>query len=111
VLLDDFIVISAVDQSSKGFCLILSKDEKDLHVLGSADLPHDGAALAAYNRTAVAIGRAPDGKDLATFIDFKTPAAPKVISSLQTVEAASAVSMKEQVVIVAGRGMDLLSIT
>jgi hypothetical protein len=111
VLLDDFIVISAVDQSSKGFCLILSKDEKDLHVLGSADLPHDGAALAAYNRTAVAVGRSPDGKDLATFIDFKTPSAPKVISSVQTVEAASAVSMKEQVVIVAGRGMDLLSST
>lgn len=109
VLLDEFIVISAVDQSSKGFCLILSKDEKDLHVLGSIDLPHDGAALAANNRTAVAVGRTSDGKDLATFIDFRTPTAPKVITSVQTVEAASAVSMKEQVVIVAGRGMDLLT--
>jgi hypothetical protein len=111
VLLDDFIIISAIDQSSKGFCLILSKDEKDLHVLGSADLPHDGTALAAYNRTAVAVGRSPDGKDLATFIDFKTPSAPKVMTSVPTVEAASAVSMKEQVVIVAGRGMDLLSVS
>ncbi|CAN5429170.1 hypothetical protein BH10CYA1_BH10CYA1_59670 [soil metagenome] len=111
VLLDDFIVISAVDQSSKGFCLILSKDEKDLHVLGSIDLPHDAAALAAINRTAVAVGRSPGGKDLATFIDFRTPTAPKIIASVQTVEAASAVSMKEQVVIVAGRGMDLLTIS
>ncbi len=109
VLLDEFIVISAVDQSLKGFCLILSKDEKDLHVLGSIDLPHDGAALAANNRTAVSVGRTSDGKDLATFIDFRTPTAPKVITSVQTVEAASAVSMKEQVVIVAGRGMDLLT--
>ncbi len=111
VLLDDFIVISAIDQSSKGFCLILSKDEKDLHVLGSIDLPHDAAALAAINRTAVSVGRTPDGKDLATFIDFRTPTAPKVVTSVQTVEAASAVSMKEQVVIVAGRGMDLLTVS
>jgi LVIVD repeat len=111
VLLDDFIVIAAVDQSSKGFCLILSKDEKDLHVLGSIDLPHDAGALAASNRTAVAVGRTPDGKDLATFIDFRTPATPKVITSLPTVEAASAVTMKEQVAIVAGRGMDLISLS
>ena len=111
VLLDDFIVIAAIDQSSKGFCLILSKDEKDLHVLGSIDLPHDGVALAAFNRTAVVIGRTPEGKDLATFVDFRTPATPKIITSVPTVEAASAVTMKEQLAIVAGRGMDLLSLT
>ncbi|HEY9679584.1 MAG TPA: hypothetical protein V6C76_16365 [Drouetiella sp.] len=111
VLLDEYMLLSAVDQASKGFCLILQKDEKDLKVIGTVDLPHDARAIAAMNRTAVCVGSTGAGKDFATFIDFRSPSNPKVSASVQTVEAASAVTVKDQMCIVAGRGMDVLSLT
>jgi hypothetical protein len=110
-LLDDFIVASAVDQRSKGFLLILSKDQKDLRVLGSLDLPHDGVALAAQKTRVVTVGRSQDGNDVATIVDITAPALPKIIVTIPAVEAASAVAIKDKLAIVGGRGIEILSLT
>jgi hypothetical protein len=109
-LMDDFIVASAVDQKSKGFLLTLSKDQKDLRVLGSIELPHDGVALAAEKNRVVTIGRSADGKDAVTIVDISAPATPKILTTMGAVEAASAVAIKDKYAIVAGRGIEILSL-
>jgi len=110
-LLDDVALITAVDQNSKGFFLVLSKDQKDMHVLGSIDLPHDGVALSAFKTTAVAVGRTPEGKDLVTIINLATTSAPKIVTSLPTIEAASAVVVKDQFALIAGRGLEIVTLS
>jgi len=110
-LLDNVIAASAVDQRSKGFLLLLSKDQKDLRVLGSVDLPHDGTALAAAKNRIVVVGQSGEGKDIATIFDISTPAAPKLVGNINAVEAASAVALKDQYGIVAGRGIEIISLT
>jgi hypothetical protein len=111
VLLDQVIAAAAVDQKSKGFLLLLSKDQKDLRVLGSLDLPHDAIALAAAKNKVVVIGKTPDGKDLATILDISNTAAPKILSNVSAIEAASAVALKDQYGIIAGRGIEIISLS
>ncbi|HEY9778282.1 MAG TPA: hypothetical protein V6C81_31255 [Planktothrix sp.] len=110
-LLDDFIVATAVDQRSKGFLLILSKDQKDLRVLGSLDLPHDGVALAAQKTRVVTVGKSAEGNDVVTIVDITAPALPKILVTMPAVEAASTVAIKDKLAIVGGRGIEILSLT
>lgn len=109
-LTDDYVVATFVDQQTKGFFLVLSKDNKDMHVLGSVDLPHDGTAVAVQGKRAITAGRTPDGKSIAVIIDFTTPSAPRVVATLPVVESASAISIKDRMAIVVGRGLELLSL-
>lgn len=111
VLTDDYIVASAVDQKSKGFLLVLSKDQKNLHVVGTIDLPQDAVALAASKNRVVVVGKSTDGKDLASIVDISSPATPKILATIPAVEAASAVTIKDQVAIVGGRGLAILSLS
>jgi len=108
---DDYIIASAVDQKSKGFLLVLSKDKKDLRVIGSIDLPQDAVALAVSKSKVVVVGKNNEGKDIATILDVTMAATPKIIASIPAVEAASAVAIKDQVAIVGGRGIAILSLT
>ncbi len=110
-LADDYVVATAVDQNSKGFFLVLAKNQSDLRVSGSIDLPHDGVALAAAGGRAVVVGKGQDGKDIASIINFTNPVAPQVSANIPVVESASAVSIKEQLAIVAGRGIDIISLS
>lgn len=111
VLRDSYIIASAVDQTSKGFLLVLSKDQKDLKVLGSTDLPHDAVALAATETQAVVVGKRPDGKDLAAIVDISTPSAPRSLAVIAAVEAASAVTIRDKLAIIAGRGFEIVTLT
>lgn len=108
---DDIIVASAVDQNSKGFFLVLAKEQKDLHVLGSVDLPHDGIAIAMQGRSAISIGRNSEGKSIASVINFSSPAAPRIATSFPVVESASAVTIKDRYAIVVGRGLEILAMS
>lgn len=110
-LADEQVVATFVDQQSKGFFLVLSKDQKDMRVLGSVDIPHDGTAVAVQGKRAITAGRTPDGKSVASIIDFTTPSAPKVVASMPVVESASAITMKDRMAIVVGRGLEILSLT
>lgn len=109
-LTDDYVLATFVDQQTKGFFLVLSKDNKDMHVLGSVDLPHDGTAVAVQGKRAITAGRTPDGKSIAVIVDFTTPSAPKIVATLPVVESASAISIKDRMAIVVGRGLELLSL-
>jgi hypothetical protein len=109
-LTKDYILVTAVDQRSKGFFLVLSKDQKDLRVLGSTDLPNDGRALAVSKTKAVIVGQS-EGKDAASVIDFSTPSAPKAVASMNVVEEAAAVAIKDETAIVGGRGLELFSLS
>jgi hypothetical protein len=110
-LRDNCIVASAVDQKSKGFLLLLSRDQKNLRILGSIDLPHDGAALAADKNRVVVVGKSGLGKDVATIIDISNVGIPKIVATMDAVEAASAVAIRDKVAIVAGRGIEILSLS
>lgn len=108
---DDVVVVTAIDQNSKGFFLVLQRYDKDLHVLGSIDLPHDGLAITCQGNRAVAVGRGLDGKDIATIINFEKTAAPQIIANLPVIEGVSAVAMRDQLAVLGGRGLEILSLS
>lgn len=110
-LSDEYVVATAVDQNLKGFFLVLAKTQSDLRVSGSIDIPQDGVALAAAGGRAVVVGKGPDGKDVASVVSFTRAVAPQVSANIPVVEQASAVSIKEQLAIVAGRGINILSLS
>ena len=110
-LLDEYIVVTAIDQSSKGFLLVLSARDEELNILGNTPLPHDGTALSALGNKVVTIGRNEKGKDLLTVVDIKNPTQPVQKESRSVIEAASSVSLKSRVTLVAGRGLEILSVS
>ncbi|MBC7998241.1 MAG: hypothetical protein IAF58_09875, partial [Leptolyngbya sp.] len=105
------VIATFIDQQSKGFFLVLSKDQKDMRVIGSVDLPHDGTAVAVQGKRAITTGRTPDNKSVASIVDFTTPSAPRVIATIPVVESASAVTIRDRVAIVVGRGLEILSLS
>jgi hypothetical protein len=109
-LTKDYVLVTAVDQRSKGFFLVLSKDQKDLRVLGSTDLPNDGRALAVSKTKAVIVGQS-EGKDVAVVIDFSSATAPRTVASMNVVEEAAAVTIKDEKAIVGGRGLEIFSLS
>ncbi len=109
-LTDELIVVTAVDHSSKGFLFVLSGEANDMARVGTTDLPQDGIALAVSGNKAIVVGRTPEGKDVATVIDLSTPAIPKALASLPSVEASSAVTIRDSLAIVVGRGLAIISL-
>ncbi len=107
---DELIVVTSVDKESKGYLFVLYRDGKELGRVGAIDLPQDGVAVAVSGKQAVVVGKSPEGKDLATVIDLSVPAIPKVVASLPSIEASSAVLIKDNLAIVAGRGLEILSL-
>jgi hypothetical protein len=107
---EKYILATAIDTNSRGFFLVLARDNKDLKVLGTVNLPHDGLALACQGEKAVAIGKTPDGQDLVSIIDFSFAANPQITASLKAIEGASSVSIKDQMAVLAGRGLALVSL-
>ncbi|MDR3614440.1 MAG: hypothetical protein P4L53_12830 [Candidatus Obscuribacterales bacterium] len=105
----DNVLVTAIDQASKGFLLVLSKDQNDLKVLASLSLPNDGRAIAVAKGTAVIIGQA-DGRDSAVVISLKNAGAPSIVSSMNIIEEAAAVVIKDETAIVGGRGLEILSL-
>jgi len=107
---DEAIVATAIDPNSKGSFLVLSKDNKDLHLLGSINLPSDGVAMAASGSKAVAVGRNLEGKDVASIITFANKINPQVMSTLSVIEGVSSVTIKDQLAVLAGRGLEILTL-
>ncbi|MBS1992008.1 MAG: hypothetical protein JSS83_15905 [Cyanobacteria bacterium SZAS LIN-3] len=107
---EDVLVATAVDQNSKGSFLVLSKDDKDLHLLGSINLPSDGVALAASGNRAVAVGRNLDGKDVASIVTFANKINPQIVSTLSVIEGVSSVTIKDQLAVLAGRGLEIVTL-
>lgn len=108
-LSEEYSIAAAIDTNDKGFLLVLSKEGKELSLLGSTPLPHDAAAVAVANHKAVVCGKNAEGKDMASIIDFTTPSAPKEIASFPVVDAASAIAIRDNLAIVVGRGLEILS--
>jgi hypothetical protein len=106
----DYALVTAVDQNSQGYLLVVATQKADLPTLASLSLPHDAAALALAGTTAVVVGRSPDGKDVASVVDLTNPVIPKLKSSAPVLEAAAAVAIKDSMAIVAGRGLEILSL-
>ncbi len=108
---DEAILVTAIDQNSKGFFLVLKRNDKELHVLGTIDLPHDGLALGCQGTRAVAVGRGFDGKDVATIISFEKPGAPQIIATLPAIEGVSSVAIRDQLAVLGGRGLEILTLS
>ncbi|MBX9666211.1 MAG: hypothetical protein K2X93_01275 [Candidatus Obscuribacterales bacterium] len=106
---DKSVLATAVDQNSKGFLLVLSKKDKELHLEGTVDLPHNGTALSATATRAVAVGQDPSGKDLVSIVDISNSAAPSVKATFSVLEAASAVAVNSKIALVAGRGLEIVT--
>jgi len=109
-LLGDLGVITAVDSNSRGYVLIVNTLRNELPTVGSVDVPQDAVALAVSVKTAVVIGRSPEGKDIVSFVDLSNPVGPRVLSSYPVLEAAAAVAIKDQIALVGGRGLEILSL-
>lgn len=109
MLVDDVVLLTAIDQNSKGFFLTLQASDKEAHTLGSIDLPHDGVALAADGTKAVAVGRSGD-KDALSIIDFTKPQVPQMVSTIPAIEGVSSVSIRENLAILGGRGLEIVSL-
>jgi hypothetical protein len=99
-----------VDQNSKGFLLVLSRTEKGLNIEGTIDLPHNGTALSATATRAVAVGQDPSGKDLVSIVDISNAGAPTVKATFNVLEAASAVAIQSKIALVAGRGLEIVTL-
>ena len=106
----DHVLLTAVDQSLNGFFLVLARDDKDMKVLGTIDIPNDARALAAAKGKAVVIGQK-DGKDSAVVVDYRSDSAPRVVATVAGVEEAAAVTISEESAIVGGRGLEILSLS
>jgi len=107
---DNYIFATAVDQKLLGYFLVLSKEKGELKLLGSIDLPHDGVAVAGTKEVVVTVGRSSDGKDLASIINVTYPGAPKITTSLPVIESASSIALKENLAIIGGRGLEIVSL-
>ncbi|MDZ4834510.1 MAG: beta-propeller domain-containing protein [Candidatus Melainabacteria bacterium] len=107
---DHNLLCTAVDQNSKGFLIVLSKVDKELNIEGRIELPHNGTALSATATRAVAVGRDATGKDLVTIIDITTSARPTVKASFSVLESASAVAVQSKIALVAGRGLEIVTL-
>lgn len=109
-LLGDRAVACAVDPNSRGFLLTINPLNAELPTLGSVDIPSDAVALAVSGRAGVVVGRGAEGKDVASLLDLSSAVAPKVTQSFPVLEAASAVAIKDQIALVVGRGLEILSL-
>lgn len=109
-LTDNHILATAIDQKENGFLLVLNKTDKDLNVLGSIPLPHNGIALSANDTSAVTIGRNAQGKDMVSIVDLSSPVALKIAASIPVLEAASVVAIQSKLALVGGRGLELVTL-
>jgi hypothetical protein len=104
------VMLSAVDRNSRGSLVILSSDNKDLNLVGNIDLPQDAAALATANDIAIVIGRSPEGKDVASVLNIASRGMPSVTGTINVIEAASAVQIRDNSAVIAGRGLELINL-
>jgi hypothetical protein len=105
------IFVTAVDQSSRGTLLALSKDKGELKALSSTEIPHDGVAVAIANKTLATVGSTAEGKGLITLVDISSAETPQLIKSLPALDSASSVAIKDKLAIIAGRGLEVVSLT
>ncbi len=110
VVTKDHVLLTAVDQASKGFFLVLARDGTDMKVLGSTDIPNDARALAASKGRAVIVGQK-DGKDSAVVVDYKNDSTLQVVASMPGIEEAAAVTISEESAIMGGRGLEIVSLS
>jgi hypothetical protein len=111
VLTEKYAMITAIDQNSRGFLLLLDVEKPDLPTVGSIELPQDGTALAVAGNKVVTVGNTGEGKDQATLVDISSGGTPKVIASLNVVNGASAVSIKENLAVIVGRGIEIITLS
>jgi hypothetical protein len=115
---DTAIVATAIDPNSQGFFIVLAKEAKDLHLLGSINLPSDGLALAASGSKAIAVGRNLEGKDVASIISFANKINPQIQTTMSVIEGVSSVTIKDQLAgetkgqlaVLAGRGLEIVTL-
>lgn len=107
----DNIYASCVDENLKGYLVIMSAAKEDLGVQGACELPIDAASLAIAGKLAVVIGRGKTGKDMASLVSIASPAQPKVSETFNILESASALTIKDQMAIIAGRGIELINLS
>ncbi|MBX9569109.1 MAG: hypothetical protein K2X77_09455 [Candidatus Obscuribacterales bacterium] len=111
VFAGDNIYASCVDENLKGYLVIMSAAKDDLGVQGACELPIDAASLAVTGKLAVVIGRGKTGKDMASLVSISSPAQPKVSETFNILESASALTIKDQMAIIAGRGIELINLS
>ncbi len=110
-LTEKHLLATAIDRSgAKGFLLVLDKDDAQLNVKGTIDLPHNAVAVSALEDMAVAVGRDETGKDRVSIIDLSNPNVPTVVKTLKSLEAASAVTIQSKLALVGGRGLEIVTL-
>ncbi len=98
-----------IQQDSNGFFLVLARDDKDMKLLGTTNIPNDARALAVAKGKEVVIGQK-DGRDSSVVVDYRSEAAPRVVATVAGAEEAAAV-ISDESAIVGGRGLEILSLS
>ncbi|MBI4533011.1 MAG: hypothetical protein HY711_03610 [Candidatus Melainabacteria bacterium] len=110
-LTQNHVLAAAVDHSSKGFLILLAKNTQNLHTIGVVDLPHDATAVGTAGNLAVVVGKSSEGKDLLSVVNLTSEATLSVTYSSSVIEAASDVIVKNNLAIVAGRGLQIFALS
>lgn len=107
----DLIYLTCIDENLKGLLIAVSLSKDDLPVLGACEVPQDALTLALSQNKAVVLGRGKNNKDMLSLLSIADPARLRLLESFETIEAASAVTIKGNVAVVAGRGLELVDIS
>ncbi len=108
---DRNIYLACVDENLNGSLLILDGGKEDLGIKGACQLPLDAGALALAQDKVVIVGRGKSGKDMLAIVNITSPSQPKLVESFETLEAASAIGIKDKMAVIAGRGLELIDLS
>jgi hypothetical protein len=108
----EYLLVAAVDHDLTGQLLVISPEPSDgsLELIGSLELPQDACALAATGNKVLIIGQSPKGYSLLSIIRIDDPSQPKIEKTTKILAQASALALKENLAVVAGRGLQILNI-
>lgn len=108
----EYLVAAAIDHSLKGRLLVLSPDESDgeLELISSIELPQDACTIATSSNRVLLAGQSPNGQTLLTAVNLDDPSQPQIETTTEVLPNACALAIKDGLVILAGRGLQILKI-
>jgi hypothetical protein len=109
---NEYLLIAAVDHDLIGQLMILSPESLNgsLELISTLELPQDACALTAVGSKVLVIGQSPKGQSVLSVIRMDDPSQPKIEDTVEILAQASAITVQDKLAVIAGRGLQILSI-
>lgn len=104
------LLLTCIDKSLQGSLLVLNPGKEGLPTEAALDLKQDALSLAVSGKNCLVIGKNKEKRDQITIIDVSDLVRPRILDTEVALEAASAVTIKDGLAVVAGRGLEVLRI-